>query len=150
VAPFFEALEMGMAEKSVTRSIAIASHIAPEHIAVLYATLGALGLVAGQVKSEARNDPRVLNVDEVFEGMKAIAQTSGKGAIEQKSARLAGVLTHVDNVSARYVVRILLGNLRLAFCRANRPTDPHRDQSGPDHHRSRLSHHYAHCLQGQS
>jgi DNA ligase-1 len=115
VAPFFEALEMGMAEKSVTRSIAIASHTTPEHIAALYATLGDLGLVAGQVKSEARNDPTVLSVDEVFEGLKAIAQTSGKGAIEQKSAKLAGLLTHVDSVSAKYVVRILLGNLRLGI-----------------------------------
>ena len=29
VAPFFEALEMGMAEKTVARSIAIASHTTP-------------------------------------------------------------------------------------------------------------------------
>ena len=84
VAPFFEALEMGMAEKGVTRSLAIASHTTPEHIAALYATLGDLGLVAGQVKSEAKSAPTVLSVDEVFEVLRAIAQTSGKRAIEQK------------------------------------------------------------------
>ena len=38
VAPFFEALEMGMAEKTVARSIAIASHTTPEHVLTLYAT----------------------------------------------------------------------------------------------------------------
>jgi len=115
VAPFFEALEMGMAEKSVTRSLAIAAHTTPEHIASLYATLGDLGLVAGQVKSEAKSPPSVLSVDEVFEGLRAIAQTSGKGAVEQKSARLVDLLTRVDGVSAKYVVRILLGNLRLGI-----------------------------------
>jgi DNA ligase-1 len=115
VAPFFEALEMGMAEKSVTRSIAMAYHTTPEHIAALYATLGDLGLVAGQVNSEARIDPTVLSVDEVFLGLKAIAQTAGKGAVEQKIARLAEMLKHVDSVSAKYVVRILLGNLRLGI-----------------------------------
>src|SRR5437660_12525561 len=49
VAPFFVALEMGMAEKNVTRSIAIAYHATPEHIAALYAKLGDLGLVAAQM-----------------------------------------------------------------------------------------------------
>jgi DNA ligase 1 len=115
VAPFFEALEMGMAEKSVTRSIALASHRTPEHIAALYATLGDLGLVAGQVKSEGESVPTLLSVDEVFLGLRAIAQTAGKGAVEQKSAQLADLLTRVDGVSAKYVVRILLGNLRLGI-----------------------------------
>src|SRR5256885_1679370 len=107
VAPFFVALEMGMAEKSVTRSIAIASHVTPEQVADLYATLGDLGLVALQVMSEAKSVPTGLSVEAVFEGLRAIAQTSGKGAVEQKSAKLAELLTCVDGVSAKYVVRIL-------------------------------------------
>ncbi len=115
VAPFFEAMEMGMAEKSVTRSIALASHTTPEHIAALYATLGDLGAVADQVKRETKSAPSALSVDEVFEELRAIAQRSGKGAVEQKSARLVSLLTRVDDVSAKYVVRILLGNLRLGI-----------------------------------
>jgi len=115
VVPFFVALEMGMAEKSVTRSLALAYHTTPEHVEALYATLGDLGLVAGQVNREAGSVPTVLSVDEVFLGLKAIAQTAGKGAIEHKSARLVDLLTRVDDVSAKYVVRILLGNLRLGI-----------------------------------
>ena len=115
VAPFFVALEMGMAEKSVARSIALAFHTTPEHVEALYATLGDLGLVAGQVSSEAGSVPTVLSIDEVFLGLRSIAQTAGKGAIEQKSTRLADLLTRVDSVSAKYVVRILLGNLRLGI-----------------------------------
>jgi DNA ligase 1 len=115
VAPFFVALEMGMAEKSVTRSLALAYHTTSEHVEALYATLGDLGLVAGQVNREAGSVPTVLSVDEVFLGLKAIAQTAGKGAIEHKSARLVDLLNRVDDVSAKYVVRILLGNLRLGI-----------------------------------
>jgi DNA ligase 1 len=115
VAPFFVALEMGMAEKTVARSIAMAYHTTPEHIAALYATLGDLGLVAGQVNNEAGIDPHVLSVEDVFEELRAIAQTAGKGAVEQKIARLAGLLTRARGVSAKYVVRILLGNLRLGI-----------------------------------
>src|SRR6266700_3148711 len=115
VAPFYEALEMGMADKSVTKSITLASHSTPEQIAALYATLGDLGLVAEQVQREIKRDPTVLSVGEVFERLKAIAQTSGKGAVVHKSARLADLLTRVYSVSAKYVVRILLGNLRMGI-----------------------------------
>jgi DNA ligase-1 len=71
--------------------------------------------VAGQVSSEAGSVPTALSVDEVFLGLRAIAQTGGKGAVEHKSARLVDLLTRVDSVSAKYVVRILLGNLRLGI-----------------------------------
>src|SRR5205823_13740206 len=100
VAPFFVALEMGMAEKSVIRSLAMAYDTTPEHVEALYATLGDLGLVAAQVNREAGIVPIVLSVHGVFEGSKAIAQTSGQGAGEQKSARLADLLTRGDRVSA--------------------------------------------------
>src|SRR2546421_8288494 len=115
VAAFFVALEMGMAEKSVTRSLALAYHTTPGHVEALYATLGDLGLVAGQVNREAGSVPAVLSVDEVFLGLRAIAQTGGRGAVEHKSVRLVDLLTRVDSVSAKYVVRILLGNLRLGI-----------------------------------
>jgi DNA ligase 1 len=112
VAPFYEALEMGMADKSVTKSIALAGSSIPEQIAAQYATLGDLGLVAEDVKRETQHTPTVLSVEEVFERLRAIAQVAGKGAVEQKSSKLADLLTRVDSVSAKYVVRILLGKLR--------------------------------------
>ncbi len=115
VAPFYVALEMGMAEKTVARSIAIASHTTSEHVLARYNALGDMGLVAEQVRQEAEAVSDTLSVDEVFGVLRAIAQTSGKGAIEQKSARLVDLLTPVDSVSAKYVVRILLGNLRLGI-----------------------------------
>src|SRR6266702_4306161 len=112
VAPFYEALEMGMADKSVTKSIALAGSSTPEQIAAQYATLGDLGLVAEHVKREMKRDPTILSVGEVFERLRAIAQAAGKGAVEQKSGGLADLLVQVDSVSAKYVVRILLGKLR--------------------------------------
>jgi DNA ligase 1 len=115
VAPFFEALEMGMAEKTVARSMAIASHTTPEHVLARYNALGDMGLVAEQVRQEAGAVSDAKSVDDVFEGLQTIAQTGGRGAVEQKIARLADLLTHVDGLSAKYVVRILLGNLRLGI-----------------------------------
>ncbi len=115
VAPFFEALEIGMAEKTVARSIAIAYHTTPERVFTLYAALGDLGLVAEQRSREAGTVSNVLRVDDVFQGLKTIAQTSGKGAVEKRISLLASLLRHADSVSAKYVVRIALGNLRLGI-----------------------------------
>jgi DNA ligase-1 len=115
VAPFFEALEMGMADKSVVRSLAMAYSTSPEHITELYTTLGDLGLVAGQANREAGIVPSDPSVDEVFRELKTIAQTEGKGAVERRIAKLSDVLSRVDSISAKYVVRILLGNLRLGI-----------------------------------
>ncbi len=115
VAPFFVALEMGMAEKTVARSIAMAYHTTPEHVLTRYNILGDMGLVAEQVRKEAGTASDTLSIDDVFEGLKTIAQTAGKGAVEKRIARLADLLTRVDSVSAKYMVRILLGNLRLGI-----------------------------------
>ncbi len=115
VAPFFEALEIGMAEKTVARSIAIAYHTTPERVFTLYATLGDLGLVAEQLGKQAGSVSHALSVDDVFQDLKTIAQTSGKGAVEKRIALLADLLRQVDSVSAKYVVRIAVGTLRLGI-----------------------------------
>jgi DNA ligase 1 len=115
VAPFYEALEMGMAEKTVARAIANAYNTSPEHVLSLYSTLGDLGLVAEQVSMEAGVVTHILSVDDVFQGLKIIAQTSGKGAVEKRIALLTDLLKNVDSLSAKYLVRIPLGNLRIGI-----------------------------------
>jgi DNA ligase 1 len=115
VAPFFAALELGMAEKTVARSIAIAYNTTLEHVETLYSALGDLGLVAEQIRKEAGIVSQVLRVDDVFQGLKVIAQTSGKGAVEKRILLLADLLKKVDSLSAKFLVRIPLGNLRLGI-----------------------------------
>jgi DNA ligase 1 len=115
IAPFFVALEMGMAEKTVARAIAIAYQITQENVLALFSTLGDMGLVAEQFSKESGITSNVLSVDDVFQGLKAIAQTAGKGAVEKRISLLTDLLKQVDSLSAKYLVRILLGNLRLGI-----------------------------------
>ncbi len=115
VAPFFAALEIGMAEKTVARSIASAYNTTPQQVLTLYSDLGDMGLVAEQVSKEAGIVSNVLSVDDVFHGLKTIAQTSGKGTVEKRIALLADLLKQVDSLSALYLARIPLGKLRLGI-----------------------------------
>ncbi len=115
IAPFFEALEIGMAEKSVARSIAIAYNTSPQQVLSLYASLGDLGLAAEQLGKEVLQGYNELSIDEVFQVLTSIAQASGKGTVEKRTSLLAELLTHINSLSAKYLVRIPLGNLRLGI-----------------------------------
>jgi DNA ligase 1 len=115
IAPFFVALEMGMAEKTVARAIAIAYQITQENVLALFSTLGDMGLVAEQFSKESGITSNGLSIDDVFQGLTAIAQTAGKGAVEKRISLLTDLLKQVDSLSAKYVVRIVLGNLRLGI-----------------------------------
>jgi ATP-dependent DNA ligase len=115
IAPFFEALEIGMAEKTVARSIVIAYNTTPQQVLSLYASLGDMGLAAEQLSKEVLHEYNELSIEEVVHVLATIAQASGKGTIEKRTSLLADLLKQVDSLSAKYLVRIPLGNLRLGI-----------------------------------
>lgn len=114
IAPFFEPLEIGMAEKTVAQAIAKISGSTKEEVLKLYGKLGDMGLVAQQLSARvtSRNAPAV---GEVFEILTQIAKTTGAGTVEKRQKLLCGLLEKLDSVSAKFLVRIPLGNLRLGI-----------------------------------
>jgi DNA ligase-1 len=113
VAPFFVPLEMGMADKTVAKAIALAYQAEADRVAALYRERGDLGVVAEQVHPAERGTSQVLSISEAFARLYVITHIAGRGAIEQRIALLAELLARVDGLSARYIVRVVLGKLRL-------------------------------------
>ena len=74
--------------------------------------LGDLGLVAEERAWRAKDS---LSVHQVYKALHAIEQVSGVGSVEEKSDLLLNVLKSVDQLSAKYIVRIIIGKLRLGF-----------------------------------
>src|SRR5437868_5977397 len=72
VAPFFAALEIGMAEKTVAKAIAQAYQIPSEEVLSRFSTLGDLGTVAEQLNIEAGMSAHPLQVDDVFHALHTI------------------------------------------------------------------------------
>ncbi len=117
IAPFFEALEIGMAEKTVAQAIAQAYGVGKEDVLMEFDKKGDMGLA---VQSVARNPksqiPNLkISVGEVFDVLVTIAKTSGEGTVEKRITLLSDLLKKVDSLSAKYLVRIPLGNLRLGI-----------------------------------
>jgi DNA ligase 1 len=58
---------------------------------------------------------RPLDVEEMFERLKRIEAVGGVGSVDIKTAMLTTLLLDVDPLSAKFVVRIILGELRMGF-----------------------------------
>lgn len=117
VAPFFAPIETGMADKMVAQSIGEAFGLSKDEVLKEYDKKGDLGLVAYQLSEKKRKKGKKeeLSVKDVFEKLLSIATTSGVGSVEKKVTQLKELLEHMSAVSAKHVVRIVLGNTRLGI-----------------------------------
>ena len=115
VAPFFEPVEMGMAEATIAQAVGKAFGKNKDDVIKSYRKLGNMGLAAQQLSqsSKFKVQSSKLAVGEVFEELRKIADYSGEGTVEKKIATLADLLTKLDPVSVKHVVNIPLGTLRL-------------------------------------
>ncbi len=110
IASDFADINLGMAEKMVLKAVAEAARIRQPEALRLYKKLGDIGLVAEELVGKKR---RELSVTEVFDTLHKIASSSGPGSQEQKIMLLAGLLRNASAKEARYIARIVQGNLRL-------------------------------------
>ena len=111
--PFFEPVEIGLGEKLVIAAIAQAFATPPDEVAKLFGRLGDLGQVAATLSAHGSN--AALPITEVHERLMEIALASGAGSVEKKRSSFAALLAQVDPVSAKHLVRIALGRLRLGI-----------------------------------
>lgn len=112
VAPFYEAVEIGMSEKLVAGAMARAYSVDREQVLKEFGRVGDLGLVAGKL-SKAKDGK--LTVAEVFKTLREIADTNGEGTVEKKIVLLSGLLSKMDGISAKHLVRVPLGASRLGI-----------------------------------
>ncbi len=116
MAPPFEGVQIGIAEKFAENAIAIASgHSKGEAIAIFRKT-GDLGHTAEELIRKGRLKPlskKHLEINHVFDSMKKIAGTSGAGSQDAKIGALVELLASASPLEARYIIRFALGKLRL-------------------------------------
>ena len=113
LAPFFEPIELGMGEKLVMAAIAQASGRPAAEVTKLYDRLGDLGLVAAEVSAGAR--AKSPSVTDVHKQLMEIAAAAGAGSVEKKRSLFASLLHALDAASAKHLVRMALGRLRLGI-----------------------------------
>lgn len=127
VAPDWEGLEVGLAEKQILKVLAMATGASAKaddsvaRIEALYREKGDLGLAAedllrrtgGRKQASLFAQPSELLVRDVFETLTTIAKTTGAGSQEGKQRLLSKLLLDSSPIEARYITRTVSGRLRL-------------------------------------
>ncbi len=116
VAPMFEKIEFGMAERMVIKSIILALNLEKRLFEKQYKKVGDLGKTVAYFKKQIKSfDEKDLSVLEVYDSLYKMAVASGVGSQEIKITILAGLIRQLDALSACYLVRIPIGVMRLGF-----------------------------------
>ncbi len=110
----YEGKVFNIAEQMMIRAIVQAHEKDVEEVKKLYKAKGDIGLVAESLSLRMGEDG-VLSVNDVHAELLRIAMLAGEGSQEEKVDGIAKLLSKVDSLSARYIARIPVGNLRLGF-----------------------------------
>jgi DNA ligase-1 len=114
--PPFEGLELGVAEMIVEDSAALATGYQKAQVDKEYKKSGDMGLAVQTIKSSIRfkrMDSKKYTVLETYDKVRKIAETGGEGSKEKKINMLADMIGSATPVEAKYMVRYVLGQLRM-------------------------------------
>jgi DNA ligase 1 len=116
VAPEFAAVDLGLAEKLALRAVATATSVGPAEVVVAVREAGDLGQAAEQLLAATAGDREpILQVAGVVDTLYQIARAEGPGSQGRKLDLLAGLLAAATPLEARYLLRLVTGNLRLGI-----------------------------------
>lgn len=116
VAPLYEKLEFGIAEKMVIRSILLALNLNKDLFAKEYKKTGDIGSTVEHFKKQYKSlEEKDLNILAVYGELQKLAEAGGGGSQEVKMGMLAHLIRQLDPLSCRYLVRIPMGVMRLGF-----------------------------------
>jgi len=113
LAPQYRKVDFAMADKMGVRAVARVIGEEQKEVMLMYKEKGDLGelvLELGVGKKRKR-----LNIVEVYKRLRSLAEDSGSGSQERKVVALGELMLDLDSVSAKFVMSIVLGRLRLGF-----------------------------------
>ena len=116
VFPDYDSRELGMSRQLIIKSINKASGVGNEDIVKKFNKLGDLGEVAEEIMSHKRQSNLFfssLTIDKVFDNLRKIVTMEGKGSVDKKLVLVSELLTSSDGKEAKYIIRIVLGDLRI-------------------------------------
>ncbi|MBD3262673.1 MAG: DNA ligase, partial [Candidatus Altiarchaeales archaeon] len=116
VFPLYDERDLGVAEKLMVKALSEVSGAKPSEIHGLLRERGDMGLAAQKVLVSKPQTTLVrddLTVARVGENLRRIAVIEGKGTVGKKLGYVKELLSQSSGVEGRYLVRLILGQLRL-------------------------------------
>jgi len=113
LAPFFEPVEIGLGERLLMTAIAVAYTVPKDEVVKLNRQTGDLGVTAQRLAPASHGDSH--SIVEVHQSLSRIAAAGGAGSQQQKLDVFTSLLRDLDSTSAKHLVRITLGKMRLGI-----------------------------------
>ncbi|WP_458743624.1 ATP-dependent DNA ligase [Candidatus Nitrosocosmicus sp. T] len=116
--PDYQSSELGIAEKLIIKSLSLVSGNSLNEIKKKYSEIGDLGEVAYNIltnKIQTTLISGLLTIEKVFNTLLKIAKVSGTGSLDNKLRFIVSLLNNSSNLEAKFIVKLILGNLRLGI-----------------------------------
>ena len=116
IAPEFAGVDLGLAEKMAVRTVATVTGVDQAEVVSLVREVGDLGQAAEELLGATAARPAAeLSVVTVVNTLREIANAEGPGSQGRKLELLGGLLARATPLEARYLLRLVTGNLRLGI-----------------------------------
>lgn len=120
--PDYMGIELGLAEKLALKAITRATGIGEKELQTMLQKHGDMGIVAEEAIKKKRQltlfsfeSEERLSVEKVYDNFVKIARASGEGSQDKKINLLAELLNIAEPLEARYILRTVVGKLRLGI-----------------------------------
>ena len=116
VFPNYDPREIGIAARTMLKSLSAATGISTDKIENEWKKQGDLGLVAEiivRTKKQSTLQSTKLTVKKVFENIRKLAELQGEGTVERKVQLIAELITSAKPLESRYIVKTILDEMRI-------------------------------------
>jgi len=116
VFPDYSEKEFGISEQLCIKALSKASGISDKEIVLKWKKTGDLGLVSEEIMSKKKQNTLFsdkLTTEKVLDNLKKLPELVGKGTVDKKMGLISELLTSASGTEAKYIIRTLLGDLRI-------------------------------------
>jgi len=116
--PEYNEKKIGISSQLAIKAISKATGINKEKVVHEWKLIGDLGKVAEKLtknKKQSTLQSHVLTTEKVLDNLKKLPDLVGKGTVDKKIALITELLTSASPVEALYLVRTLIGDLRIGI-----------------------------------
>lgn len=116
--PDYDEREIGISSQLALKAVAKASGVSGGEVIQQWKKLGDLGNVAEKIIGKKRQHTlfhEKLKVEKVLRNLQGLVGFTGAGAVDKKIGLLAELLTSASALEAKFLVRTLLGDLRIGL-----------------------------------
>lgn len=110
--PPYIGTQFNIAQKSMTKIVARVIGISEKEVEEQVRSLGDVGSILEKYEWQPSKD---LSIKDVYSALLEIERIHGTGSQEEKALKIYELVHELDPLSAKFVIRIILGKLRLGF-----------------------------------